>query len=90
MQSGDQWQRNDRAEHPGNRERKDCAKRGADNASDQRHQQDLRQVDREDAAAARPERLHRCDRVTASIEVTFNRVADADTADQKCRQTRRS
>ena len=60
------------------------------NASDQGHQQDLRQVDREDTAAAGAERLHRRDRVTSSIEVTFDRIADADTADQQCRQTRRS
>ena len=87
MQSGVQRQWDDRAEQPGNRERKDCAERCADNASDQGHQQDLRQVDREDAAAAGAESLHCRDGVTPSVEMTFDRIANADTADQQCRQS---
>ena len=52
-----------------------------------RHQQNLRQVDREDAAAAGAERLHGGDGVAPSVEMTFDRIADADTADQQCRQS---
>src|SRR5262249_14846785 len=87
MQRGLQRQWNDRAEHPRNSKRKKCTDTTADSAADQCHHQDLRQVDLEDAAATGPKSLHLRDRVSPPVEVTFDPVTDADTADQQCSQS---
>ena len=47
----------------------------------------LGEIDREDVAAGRAERLERGDDVAAAIDMAFDRIGDADAADQQRGET---
>ena len=59
------------------------AEREADDDADQRHDQDLRQIDPENQPRRRPQAFQRRDRRRLSAEIGAHGVADADTADQQ-------
>ena len=83
MQRRRDRQRNDAAETPGDGEGQDRAECGADERCEQRHQQGLAAIDREDVAAGGAERLHGADHVALARQMARDRIGDADAADQK-------
>ena len=76
-------QRQQIAERADDDERQRRAEREPDHGADCGENDDLGQIDREDVAAGGAERLQGRDHIAASIDVAFDRVGDADPADQK-------
>src|SRR5581483_1177191 len=56
---------------------------GADGAPGKREQSHLREINHEDAAAAGAQSLHGSNSVAPAVEMAFDRIADADAADEK-------
>ena len=76
-------QRQDLAEGRRNSERQRRAEHQTDHRADRGQHDHLRQIDREHPAAGRAQRLERGDHVALAIDVAFDRVSDADPADQQ-------
>src|SRR3954447_13184587 len=83
MKRGHHGQRQQFAERPHDDERQRRAGEQPDSRTYSGENDDLGQVDREDVAAGRAERLEGRDHVAVSIDMAFDGVGDANPADQK-------